>query len=131
MQRFLTTGLLVVSAFTGITIIANNVNASPSCYGVDQGGNTIDLSGLCSPSSNSNLVPSTAVNSEQTPEENTDLDNNKDPEVSSREEAEKDLQACFSSATCTQMIGGENEPQKTPHQVRIDQVLNGGRINPN
>ncbi|EAZ91487.1 hypothetical protein [Crocosphaera chwakensis] len=131
MQRFFTTGLLIFSSLMGISAMTSRVQASPRCYGVDQAGNTIDLSGLCSPSSEPNIVPSTPVNSDSTPEENTDLENKKDPEVSAREETEKDIQACFSSPTCTQMIGGDNEPQKSPHQIRIDQVLNGGRINPN
>ncbi|MDJ0599548.1 MAG: shikimate kinase [Crocosphaera sp.] len=131
MKGFLTTGIIIISSLLGATLIISNVNASPTCYGVDQGGNTIDLSGLCSPSSGSNFVPPTPINSNANPEENTDLDNNKDPEMTIREEVEKDIQACFSSPSCTQMIGGDSEPEKTPHQVRIDQVLNGGRINPN
>ncbi len=131
MQRFFTTGLLIFSSLVSISAITPRVQASPSCYGVDQAGNTIDLSGLCSPSSNNNNSPSTPINSSSTPEENTELENDKNTEVSTREEAEKDIQACFSSPTCTQMIGGDNEPQKSPHQIRIDQVLNGGRLNPN
>ncbi len=123
MRRFLTTGLIIISSLLGATMIISNVNASPTCYGVDQGGNTFDLSELCSPAS-------PPINSAPTSTENRELNNNKAPEISTREEAEKDLQACFSSPTCTQMIGGDNEPEKTPHQVRIDQVLNGGRINP-
>lgn len=115
----------------GVTIISHQVQASPTCYGVDQAGNTIDLSGLCTPSSDTNVVPSTPINSNANPTEKTGLENTEDPEVSTREEAGKDIQACFSSPTCTQMIGGESEPQKTPHQVRIDQVLNGGRLSPN
>ena len=130
MRRFLTTGLIIISSLLGATMIISNVNASPTCYGVDQGGNTLDLSGLCSPASAPNIVPSTPINSAPNTEENRDLNNDKAPEISTIEEAEKDLQACFSSPTCTQMIGGDSEPEKTPHQVRIDQVLNGGRINP-
>ncbi|WP_107668284.1 shikimate kinase [Cyanothece sp. BG0011] len=131
MQKFFTTGLLIFSSLIGITAIADKVQAFPSCYGVDQAGNTIDLSGLCTPSSETNVIPSTPINSQSKPEENTELEEDKNPQVSTREEAEKDIQACFSSPTCTQMIGGDNEPQKSPHQIRIDQVLNGGRINPN
>lgn len=131
MQRFFTTGLFLFSSLIAISATTHKVQSSPSCYGVDQAGNTIDLSGLCTPSSNSNSVNSTPVDSISTPEENTDLENKKDPEVSAREETEKDIQACFSSPTCTQMIGGDDETQKSPHQIRIDQVLNGGRRNPN
>ena len=131
MQQFLTTGMIIISSLLGATMIISNVNASPSCYGVDQAGNTLDLSGLCSPTSAPTVVPSSPINSAPNLEENTEVENPKDREVSTREEAEKDLQACFSSATCTQMIGGESEPQNSPHQVRIDQVLNGGRLNPN
>lgn len=131
MQQFLTTGMIIISSLLGATMIISNVNASPSCYGVDQGGNTIDLSGLCSPSSAPAIVPVRSINSTPNLEQNTELEEPKDPEVSAQEEAEKDLQACFSSPTCTQMVGGESEPEKTPHQVRIDQVLNGGRLNPN
>ncbi len=131
MQRFLTTGIIIISSLLGATMIISNVNASPDCYGVDQRGNAMDLSELCSPTSNSNPVPSTPVNSNPTPEQTTDTNNNKDPEMSAREEAEKDLQSCFSSPTCSQMIGGGSETEKTPHQGRIDQVLNGGRINRN
>lgn len=129
MQRFLTTGLIIISSLLGATMIISNVNAAPTCYGVDQGGNTLDLSELCSPASTPNVAPPTPVNSARTPEENRELNNNKAPQISTTEEAEKDLQACFSSPTCTQMIGGESETEKTPHQVRIDQMLNGGRIN--
>ena len=131
MKSFLTTGIIIVSSLLGATLIISNVNASPGCYGIDQGGNTLDLSGLCAPPSNSNSVPSTPVNSNVNPEEKTDLNNNKTPEESAREETEKDIQSCFSSAACTQMMGGGGEAEKTPHQIRIEQGLNGGRINRN
>ncbi len=131
MKRFLTTGIIIISSLLGATIIISNVNASPSCYGVDQEGNTLDLSSLCSPSSNPSSLPSPPVNANTNPEEIPDSDDKQTPGISSREESEKDLQACFSSFTCTEMIGGENQPQKTPHQIRIDQVLNGGRTNQN
>lgn len=131
MKEFLTTGIIIISSLLGATLIISNVNASPSCYGVDQRGNTIDLSSLCSPSSNPKSIPSSPVNINVNPEETAGSNENQEPKFSTREEAEKDLQACFSSPTCTEMIGGESQPQRTPHQIRIDQVLNGGRINPN
>ena len=131
MKRFLTTGIIIISSLLGATIIISNVNASPSCYGVDQEGNTLDLSSLCSPSSNIHGVPSTPVDANTNPEEISGADNNQTPETSTREEAEQDLQACFSNPTCSGIMGEDNQPQKTPHQIRIDQVLNGGIINPN
>lgn len=131
MKPFLTTGRIIVSSLLGATLIISNVNAAPDCYGVNQGGNSLDLSGLCSPPSNSNPAPSTPVDSSPTPEETTDLNNNKEPETSAREDIEKDIQSCFSSSACTQTMGGGGEPEKTPHQIRIDQVMNGGRLNQN
>ncbi len=131
MVRFLSNGMVLISSMVGITIISSHVNASPSCYGLDKEGNTIDLSSLCSPSSEVNSLPSVPTNSNIKPENNPVSDNKESSAVSPREEAEKDLQACFSSYTCSQMVGGNNEPQKTPHQVRIEQFLNGGRLKQN
>ena len=93
MRQVLTTGMIIFSSLLGATMIISNVHAAPNCYGVDQGGNSIDLSGLCSPSANPNTQPSTPVNLNPTPEETTDLNNDKDPETSAREEVEKDIQS--------------------------------------
>jgi hypothetical protein len=131
MHRFLTTGLAVVSSMIGVTIISSHVNASPGCYGVDPEGNNLDLSSLCSPSSEVNTLPSAPINSNINPEASQVTNTQETQEFSPTEEVEKDIQACFQSATCTQMVGGDNETEKTPHQVRIDQVLNGGRLNQN
>lgn len=135
MRHSLTISTLLISSSIGLTLLSNHANASPSCYGVDEAGNTLDLSQLCQPNSEVNSLPSVPQNhSSETnikPEENQGTEADEKPEISSREEGEKDLQACFSSPTCVEIMQGNNKPEKTPHQIRIDQVLNGGTIRPN
>lgn len=132
MQRIITTGTVIIASIVGLTICSHRVEASPTCYGIDQAGNTLDLSQLCSPASGGNSLPSAPNNSQSIPTtkpENTQAPTGeKDPKTAARGESEKDLQTCFNSPACREIMQGEKPPEKTPHQVRIDQVLNGGVI---
>ncbi|MEA5510894.1 shikimate kinase [Crocosphaera sp. UHCC 0190] len=130
MQRIITTGTLIIASIMGLTILSHKVQASPSCYGIDEAGNTLDLSQICSPSPGGNSLPSVPNNSQAIPttkpENNQAPEGQKDPKTAAREESDKDLQACFNSPACREIMEGEKPQEKTPHQVRIDQVLNGG-----
>ncbi len=132
MQRLSTIVTLLIASGLGLIVCPNHATASPSCYGIDEAGNTLDLSQLCQPSSGVNSSPVTPNNQQPVSDANPDTDQetgaNQAPEVSSREEGEKDLQACFNSPACIEIMEGSNEPQKTPHHIRIDQVMNGGAI---
>ncbi|MEA5532688.1 shikimate kinase [Crocosphaera sp. XPORK-15E] len=132
MQRIITTGTLIISSIIGLTILSHKVQASPSCYGIDQAGNTLDLSHICSPSSESNSLPLAPSNNQPIPTTKPEINQapteEKDPQKTAREESDKDWQACFNSPACREIMEGEKPPEKTPHQVRIDQVLNGGMI---
>lgn len=126
MKKIIVTGALVLSSVIGLAIASQTANASPLCYGVDSSGASMDLSQLCGSSSSGNPLPSTPSGATQ----GDKLPPNQ-PTSPVSEQPPKDLQNCLNSPTCRRVVdssAGQNQPEATPHQGRMDRLMEGGAI---
>lgn len=129
MKYMIVTGALIMASM----IVPSGGKASPTCYGIDQSGTAMDLSAICNsspklPSTNNNQ----SVNSVQP--QSTKLPNQEKKPNLSEDQKKKEIQNCFNSPRCREVIDPSingNKPENTPHQDRIERVRNGGAVKHN